>query len=96
MSMRSVLFFAVCTVVLSLSGCEGAFDPYDRPGEWSMTNASNETIAQQVANKQDLLHGQSETGASGVAAVAGIEKATNGGTATGLQTAATPVSSASQ
>jgi len=84
--MRSVLFFGACLGILSLSGCAGALDPFQRPGTWSATGASNETIAQQAANKSDLIQGQSEPGSNGVAAVAGVEKALSDGKATGLQT----------
>lgn len=92
--MRSALFFSFCVMVLTLSGCTGAFDPFQRPGNWSATGASNETIAQQVADKSDLLYGKSEPGSNGVAAVAGVEKAMTNGTATGLQTTLAPTSSA--
>jgi hypothetical protein len=83
--MRSVLFFSFCVGVLSLSGCAGAFDPYQRPGNWAATGAADETIAQQAANKGDLIQGQSEPGTSGLVAVAGVEKAMSAGTASGLQ-----------
>ncbi len=91
--MRSALFFSFCVVVLTLSGCQGAFNPFNRPGNWSATGAANETIAQQAANKSDLLQGRSQPGSSGVAAVAGVEKAMTGGTASGLQTTLSPTSS---
>lgn len=84
--MRSVLFFGACLGILSLSGCAGAFDPFQRPGNWAETGATNETIAQQAANKSDLIQGQSEPGSNGIAAVAGVEKALTAGTASGLQT----------
>jgi hypothetical protein len=84
--MRSAMFFATCLVVLTLTGCTGAFNPFQRPGTWAETGAANETIAQQAANKSDLINGQSEPGSNGIAAVAGVEKAMTGGTATGLQT----------
>lgn len=84
--MRLVLFFGTCLGILSLSGCAGAFDPFQRPGTWAMTGASNETIAQQAANKSDLIQGRSQSGTNGIAAVAGVEKAMSGGTASGLQT----------
>ena len=87
--LRSACFLLACTAILALSGCAGAFDPYQRPGTWSLTGASNETIAQQVANKADLISGQSEAGANGVVAVGGVEKATSGGTDSGLQTTIT-------
>ena len=87
--MRSVLFFGLCVGILSLSGCAGAFDPFQRPGNWVATGASNETIAQQAANKGDLIQGQSEPGTTGVIAVGGIEKAMSGGTAAGLETTLT-------
>jgi len=92
--MRSALFFSFCVVLLTLTGCQGAFNPFNRPGNWSATGAPNEALAQQVANKSDLLQGQSEPGSNGIAAVAGVEKAMTGGTATGLQTTMTPTSSA--
>jgi hypothetical protein len=87
--MRSALFFTLCVGILSLSGCQGAFDPFQRPGDWSETGAANETIAQQAANKSDLIQGQSQAGSNGVVAVGGVEKALTGGTASGLQTAIT-------
>jgi hypothetical protein len=87
--MRSALFFTLCVGILSLSGCEGAFDPFQRPGDWSATGAARENIAQQAANKSDLIQGQSQPGSNGVAAVGGIEKALTGGTASGLQTQVT-------
>jgi hypothetical protein len=86
MEMRKLAFFGVCAVLLSLSGCEGAFDPFQRPGNWSATNASNITITQQVANKGDLIQGRSEPGTNGIVAVGGVEKATSNGTASGIQT----------
>jgi hypothetical protein len=83
---------AVLTLLFSaglLSGCAGAFDPYQRPGNWAMTGASRENIAQQAAYPSDLLSGRSSPTSSGVAASAGIDKALGGaaGTAAGLQTA---------
>ncbi len=92
--MRSALFFSFCVMVLTLSGCTGAFDPFQRPGNWSATGAANETIAQQAADKSDLLYGKSEPGSNGVAAVAGVEKAMTDGKATGLQTTLSPTASA--
>lgn len=82
--MRSALFFGICIVMLSLSGCAAAFDPLQRPGNWVATGAANETIAQQAANKGDLIQGQSEPGTQGVIAVSGIEKVTGGSLATAL------------
>ena len=87
--MRSALFFCACLSVLALSGCAGAFDPFQRPGNWAATGAANETIAQQAANKGDLIQGQSEPGTNGVVAVGGVEKALSNGTAAGLQTTIT-------
>jgi hypothetical protein len=93
MRMRSALFLSFCVMVLTLSGCTGAFDPFQRPGNWSATGATRKATAQQVANKSDLLYGRSEPGSNGVAAVAGVEKAMTSGTASGLQTVITPTSS---
>jgi hypothetical protein len=95
--MRLAIFFGFCVVLLSLAGCAGAFDPFQRPANWALTGAADETIAQQAANKSDLLSGESEPGSNGVAASAALDKAlgANGaGTAAGLQTAPTPVSNA--
>jgi hypothetical protein len=83
--MRSAAFFCLCAGILTLSGCAGAFDPYKRPGNWSATGAPLEIIAQQADNKADLIQGQSEPGTNGAVAVAGVQKAMTGGTATGLQ-----------
>lgn len=79
-------------VLISLTGCQGAFNPYNRPGDWSENGAANETIAQQVAQKSDLISGQSEPGVNGVIAVGGVEQATSGGTAAGIQTTIKPTS----
>jgi hypothetical protein len=89
--MRSFGFFTLCLGVLSLSGCAGAFDPFQRPGDWSATGAANANTALMVANKGDLIQGQSVQGTNGVAAVAGVQRAMTGGTATGLQTQVQPV-----
>jgi hypothetical protein len=91
-TMRLTVFFTFCVAILTLTGCKGAFDPFQRPGDWAATGAANETIAQQVANPADLISGQSESTSNGVAASAAIDKAlgANGaGTATGLQTPTT-------
>ncbi len=93
--MRNAAFFSFCVLMLSLSGCVGAFNPFQRPGNWSATGSANETIAQQVADPSDLIKGKSEPTSNGVAASAGIDKAlgANGaGTAAGLQTPANPQS----
>lgn len=86
----NIMRLSVPLLMLSLTGCQGAFNPFDRPGNWSETGAANETIAQQAAQKSDLISGQSEPGVNGVVAVGGVEKATSGGTATGIQTTVTP------
>jgi hypothetical protein len=91
-NMRLTIFFTFCVALLTLTGCQGAFDPFQRPGNWAATGAANETIAQQVANPADLISGQSVSTSNGVAASAGIDKAlgANGaGTAAGLQTPTT-------
>ncbi len=80
-------------MLLSLSGC--VLDPYQRPGTWSATGASNKAIAEQVADPADLISGKSEPYANGIAAAAGVDKALgpNGaGTAAGLQTPVSPTS----
>ena len=87
--MRRAVFFSFCVALLTLSGCAGAFNPYQRVGDWSDTGASNETIAQQVADPGDLIQGQSSSTSNGVAASAAIDDALGpdgAGTANGLQT----------
>jgi hypothetical protein len=80
--MRIALAILLC---LGLAGCYP--DRFQNPGDWSMTGASREDLAQQIANKDDLLVGQSEPGSQGVAAAAGVDAAIGGtaGTAAGLQ-----------
>ncbi len=92
--MRSGILLLTSAALLALAGCQGAFDPFNRPGTWSETGASNRALAQQVANKSDLISGQSELGSNGIVAVGGIEKATTDGTASGIQTTITPTSPA--
>ena len=90
--MRLMVFFGFCVTLLTLTGCVGAFDPFQRPGNWAETGAANETIAQQVANPSDLISGRSDPLTNGVAASAAVDKAlgANGaGTAAGLQTPTT-------
>lgn len=93
---RTILLLAACAA--GLGGCTGAFDPYQRPGNWTQTGASNEDLARQVANPSDLIRGHGEADSNGVVATAGIDKALGAGgagTAAGLQTAVTPVAAAS-
>jgi hypothetical protein len=92
--LRSLSFFGLCLGLLTLSGCAGAFDPFQRPGNWSETNANIENIAQQSANKADLIQGSGDPGTSGAVAIAGIDKVTgstsSGGGTSSLSTALTP------
>ena len=76
--MRLMVFFGFCVTLLTLTGCVGAFDPFQRPGNWAATGASNETIAQQVANPSDLISGQSDPLTNGVAASAGDRQGARG------------------
>jgi hypothetical protein len=88
-AMRRAAFFAFCAILLTLSGCEGAFDPFQRPGNWAATGAANENIAQQVAVPSDLISGRGNPNTNGVAASAALDKAlgpSGAGTAAGLQT----------
>ena len=85
-NMRFAAFFCLCAGVLSLSGCAGAFDPFQRPGNWSETGAANEDLAQQAANKGDLISGQSEA-TSGDIAVGPVEKIRGAGPGTAPQSA---------
>jgi len=84
-------FSVLCLAMLGLSGCAGAFDPFQRPGDWAETGAARKTIAEQAANPSDLISGQSDSLSNGVAASAAIDKALGpkgAGTAAGLQTPA--------
>ncbi len=86
--MRPILLLGA-VALSALSGCQGALDPFARPGNYVLTNAPNEDIAQTVANKGDLISGQGDDGMSnGIAADSALEKALTGGTATGLHTPA--------
>ena len=90
--MRLMIFFGFRVTLLTLTGCVGAFDPFQRPGTWWATGAANENIAQQVAEPSDLISGHGNPNANGVAATAALDKAlgANGaGTAAGLQTPTT-------
>jgi hypothetical protein len=71
--MRRFGFAAAAALCLGLTGCY--LDPFQNPGDWSMSGAAREDTAVQVANKDDLLAGRSEPGSQGGAA----------GTAAGLQ-----------
>ncbi len=81
---RAVLMVSAASI--ALGGCYG--DPYQNPGDWSANGVARENIAQQAADKSDLLAGQGDGLSSGVAAAAGVNKALGGaaGTAAGLQT----------
>ncbi len=78
---------AIAVLLLALGGCYA--DPYKNPNDWSMTGATRENIAVQVADPSDLISGKSSAYANGVAASAGIDKAIGGaaGTGAGLLTA---------
>jgi hypothetical protein len=94
-AMNKTAIFGLCLAALGLTGCAGAFDSYQKPGNWVEEGSANETIAQQAAYPGDLIHGQSDPMSDGIAASAGVDKAigANGAdTATGLQTAATAIS----
>ena len=68
--------FAAFAALLALTGCVGAFDPLQRPGNWVEEGSANETIAQQAANPADLLSGQSAPTTSGTVAVEALNKVT--------------------
>ncbi|OYV37127.1 MAG: hypothetical protein B7Z80_13710 [Rhodospirillales bacterium 20-64-7] len=91
--LRTTFILGLVGCAAGLSGCAGALDPYQRPGNWSQTGAVNEDLARQVAYPSDLIRGHGEAQSNGVAATAAIEKglgANGAGTATGLQTATMP------
>jgi hypothetical protein len=84
MRLWTILQFLALTVCLA--GCYP--DPFQNPGDWSMTGASRKNTAAQVETPSQLINGQQESGSNGVAASAAIDKALGGpaGTAAGLQT----------
>ncbi|WP_298284121.1 hypothetical protein [Acidocella sp.] len=84
--MRYTMFFCFCVAVLSLTGCAGMVDPFQRQGTWSATGAVNEDLAQQAANKSDLISGHGDEGSNGIAAVGAVEQADSNGTASKLET----------
>jgi hypothetical protein len=71
-------FLLICSAafVLALTGCEGALDPTERPGNYTMTGAANETIAQQAAFKNELIQGTNEPGSDGIMARSALAKIT--------------------
>jgi type IV pilus biogenesis protein CpaD/CtpE len=86
--MRTPALFLLAIIGLALTGCEGALDPFQRPGNWAMTGAARQNLAVQTATPADLLSGQSSATSNGVAASAGIDKALGASdNAAGLQTA---------
>jgi hypothetical protein len=81
---RDLLILAAAA--LGLGGCYA--DPFQNPGQWSPTYASQENLNAQAANKSDLINGHGNPYGNGIAASAAIDKALGqpGGTAAGLQT----------
>ena len=81
--LRNLLMVSAAS--FGLTGCYG--DPFQNPGDWAMTGAPRENLAQQTAQKSDLLYGRSEPLSNGVAASAAVEKSEGGpaGNAAGLQ-----------
>ena len=84
--MMPVRIILACAACLVLSGCYA--DPFNNPADWSATGATRENLAQQTADKSDLIQGKSDPYSSGVPASAAIDKALGGsaGNASGLQT----------
>ncbi len=84
--MRPRDFIILGAAALGLAGCYG--DPFENPGDWSASNAPQENLNAQVANKADLISGHGNAYGNGVAASAAIDKALGqpAGTAAGLQT----------
>lgn len=91
--MQNSALLTLCLAAMLLTGCTGAFEPFQRPGNWSMTGAARENTAQQVANPSDLFNGQSATNSNGVAASAAVDKALGGstGNAAGLEATPQPI-----
>lgn len=85
--MRVLMATPLLILLIGLAGCYA--DPFQNPGDWSMTGASRKNTAVQVATPSQLISGQPGDSSNGVAASAAIDKALGGpaGTAAGLQTA---------
>jgi hypothetical protein len=84
--MKRSAIMLLTLAAFGLTACQGAFDPWQRPGDWQVTGAANETIAQQAANKGDLIKGTDSPTTSGAAAVTGL------GAGTGVAPAVTGAS----
>jgi type IV pilus biogenesis protein CpaD/CtpE len=76
--------WAALLLCLGLTACY--LDPYDNPGNWSLTGATRRNIAAQAANPSDLINAKSNPDSDGVAASSAIDKgfAGSGGTAAGV------------
>jgi len=75
--MRLAAVSAACLALLTLTGCVGAFDPFQRPGNWAEEGSANETIAQQAANPGDLISGTSDPMTEGGLAVTPLNNITS-------------------
>jgi hypothetical protein len=85
MRIRVSILIPLSVMSIGLTSCYP--DPFENPGDWSMTGASRQNIAAQAANPVDLLNGRSDLNSNGVAASAAIDAALGGaaGNASGLQ-----------
>jgi hypothetical protein len=82
-ALSKILLGLTALLCVSLTGCYP--DPYQNPGDWSMTGASRENTAVQVTDKAELFQGHGDNTSNGIAASAALDTALSGGTAAGLQ-----------
>ncbi|MBE7210179.1 MAG: hypothetical protein INR65_04105 [Gluconacetobacter diazotrophicus] len=60
---------------LTLAGCDGVFDPYDRPGTLRADAATTANVSAMAANPYDLARGHGSPDTDGQAAAAAVERA---------------------
>jgi len=58
---------------LPLTACQGAFDPWQRPGLWQPTGAPQEDLAQQTHYKGELIKGSGTATSDGGFAQSAIQ-----------------------
>jgi hypothetical protein len=64
--------------MLALSACDGAGDPYQRPGTWKLTYANDANLRVMVADPGDLVHGRGDGLAFGETAAAAVRRLRQG------------------
>jgi hypothetical protein len=75
MMKRSTIMVLVLSSMV-LTACQGAFDPWQRPGNWVTTGAAQEDVAQQAMYKGELIKGSGIATSAGTYAASGIQSDT--------------------